>query len=558
MMTEFIYLAEALDKISSTTKRTEKIDLASELLRKVDSDEIGRAALFLCGKVFAESDQRTLNISWRGLLNTLKQVFGIDDFTLTQAYEGDIGEAVAKVFESSSESRQSSLFSEPLSVMSVAQTLDKIANVQGKGSVKEKQALLTSLFMEASPREARYLVALVLEDMRTGLSEGLLAESIATAFDINPSLVRRAWSFNGNLGAVARLAMEGGPKALHSLSIQVMRGVKPMLASPIQDIETLFETQPGKYSFELKLDGARVQIHKKDNEVRIFSRKLSDVTESLPDIVHVVRERIKISEAVLDGEVLAVDDDGKPFPFQVVMKRFGRSQDVEDAFKNTRLILVLFDVLLIDGVQLVDESYSKRREKLEEIASHDLIVERMVSEDVTSTRAFFEKSKKLGHEGLVAKKLDSPYTPGARGKHWFKIKHVLDTLDLVIVAAEWGHGRRKDWLSDYHLAVYDEDSDRFLVVGKTYKGFTDEEFQAITEKLLKLKVATKRHIVRVRPEIVVEVIASEIQDSPTYEAGLALRFARINRVREDKGPIDAATLTELREIYDKQFRFKAR
>jgi DNA ligase-1 len=557
-MTHFVVLAEVLDKISRTMKRREKVSLAGEFLRSVEIEEVSQAALYMSGKVFAESDQRTLNISWKGLLNALKKVVDFDDNTLSEAYDGDIGEAIAKVLDGSKESRQSTLFSEALSIASVSQTLEKIADIQGKGSVKEKQSLLISLFMEASPREARFLVAIVLEDMRTGLSEGLLAEGIAFAFDVDSALVRRAWNFNGNLGAVARLASEGGTDALRRVSVQMMRGLKPMLASPIQDMESLFESQPNQYSFEFKLDGARVQIHKKGVEVCIFSRRLSDVTDSLPDIVQIVREKFTSRNAIVDGEVLAVDDAGTPFPFQVVMKRFGRTRDIEKAFKDTHLVLVLFDAILIDDDQLVDEPYSERRRRLEETVPSDLLVERFVTENINSAQAFFKKSQELGHEGLVAKKLDSPYTPGVRGKHWFKIKHTLDTLDLVIVAAEWGHGRRKKWLSDYHLAVRDEESGEFMVVGKTYKGFTDKEFQDITERLLDLKIVAQKHIVQVRPEIVVEVIASEVQESPTYESGMALRFARISQIREDKGPMDAMTLLELRELFDKQFHFKAR
>jgi DNA ligase-1 len=557
-LTEFRLLGEVLDEISKTQKRTEKIALASEFLKNVSIDEVNQAALFLSGRVFAERDQRALNISWRGLLSVLKKVVSIDDSTIFDAYDGDIGEAVARILDTSKESRQSSLFSETLSIASVRQTLDRIADVQGKGSVKEKQSLLTSLFMDASPREARYLTAIVLEDMRTGLSEGLLAETISTAFEIEPSLVRRAWSFNGDLGEIAKLAAEGGKTALQKVSIQVMRGVKPMLASPVPNIESMFESGSALYSFELKLDGARVQIHKKGTEVRIFSRRLSDVTESLPDIVKVIERDVKAKNVILDGEVLAVDEMGKPFPFQVVMKRFGRSRDIEDAYSNTRLQLVLFDVLLIDNLQLVDEVYSKRRRELERIVPSVLLVEKIVSNDLTQIQSFFERSQELGHEGLVAKTLDSPYTPGVRGRYWLKIKHTLQTLDLVIVAAEWGHGRRKDWLSDYHLAVRDEESGEFLVVGKTYKGFTDKEFEEITKKLMGLKISSHGHIVQVRPEIVVEVIASEVQRSPTYDSGMALRFARIDRLREDKGPMDAMTLAELKEVYDNQFQFKAR
>ncbi|MGY5856011.1 MAG: ATP-dependent DNA ligase [Candidatus Thorarchaeota archaeon] len=557
-MTGFELLAEVLDRVSRTRRRSEKVALAGEFLRTVEIDEVSQAALYLSGRIFAESDQRTLNISWKGLLNALRKVVEFDDNTLSEAYEGDIGEAVAKVLEDSKESRQSTLLSEVLSIASVSQTLEKIADIQGKGSVKEKQSLLTSLFIEASPMEARFLTALVLEDMRTGLSDGLLAESIAFAFDADSALVRRAWSFNGDLGAVAKLASQGGPEALRSVSVQLMRGLKPMLASPAQDIESIFDSQHNQYSFEMKLDGARVQIHKKGDDVRIFSRRLSDVTQSLPDIVQIVRETFISRDVILDGEVLAVDDAGTPYPFQIVMKRFGRTRDIEEAFKDTRLVLVLFDVIFIDGVQLIDEPYTERRRRLEEIVPSDLIVERVVTEEASLAQAFFKKSHELGHEGLIAKKLDSPYIPGVRGKHWFKIKHTLDTLDLVIVAAEWGHGRRKEWLSDYHLAVRDEESGEFMVVGKTYKGFTDIEFQDITKKLLDLKISTNKHIVHVRPEIVVEVIASEVQESPTYVSGMALRFARISQIREDKGPMDAMTLVELRELFDMQFRFKAR
>jgi len=557
-MTMFLALAEVLDSVTGTKKRTEKIEHASEFLRGVDKSDIGHAALYLGGKVFAESDQKTLNISWKGLANVLKEVLDIDEGEISKVYEGDIGEAVAKLFTSSSESRQSTLFSEPLTINYVAQTLDRIANVQGKGSLKEKQSLLTGLFIEASPREARYLTALVLEDMRTGMSEGLLVEVIAAAFNIDSAIVRRAWTFNGDLGQIAAIAAEKGVDGLQSVTIRLMRGIKPMLASPMSDIGSIFESHKKQFSFELKLDGARVQIHKDGSKIRIFSRRLSDMTEGLPEIVELVNEKIKADTVILDGEVLAVDDQGKPFPFQVVMKRFGRTRDIEEAYQDTKLQLVLFDVLYIDNVQLVDEPYRERRKRLEKIATSELLVERVVSDVVSSATSFFEYSQKAGHEGLVAKSLESPYIPGARGKHWFKIKHTLDTLDLVIIAAEWGHGRRKDWLSDYHLAVRDEETGEWQMVGKTYKGFTDREFEEITKRLLNLEVASNRHVVEVRPEIVVEVIASEIQESPTYESGMALRFARINRIREDKGPSEATTLEELKDLYEKQFRFKAR
>ncbi len=556
-MTDFARLAEVLDSIADTKKRSQKMELAGDFLSSVDENQIDQAALFLSGKIFAESDDRVLNISWRGLLSALKTVMALKDDSISRVYEGDVGEAIAKLMDEVGYSRQSTLVSEPLTIMSVGDTASRIADTKGRGSLKEKQSLLASLFVEATPREAKYLAALFLGDMRTGLSEGLLAESIAVAFEIDPALVRRAWSFSGNLGYVAKLAMEGGTKALKNVRIEVMRAVKPMLTSPAEGLESAFEIDR-EFSFEMKLDGARVQIHKDGNSIRIFSRRLSDVTESLPDIVQIVKENVQAEKVILDGEVLAVDTSGKPYPFQIVMKRFGRTRDVEAAFEDTKLQLVLFDILLFDEHHLVDEEYSYRRKKLEETAASHLLIERIVTNNIEQVKEFFERSQELGHEGIVAKTLDSPYSPGVRGKHWLKIKHTLDTMDLVIIAAEWGHGRRSKWLSDYHLAVLDNETGEFVMVGKTYKGLTDQEFLKMTEELQKLEISSSRHVVHVKPEIVVEVIAAEIQESSTYDSGFALRFARINKIREDKGPKDTMTLEELRMVYDKQFRFKAR
>lgn len=556
-MTDFSELAAVFDNIAATTKRKLKTELAGEFLRSVDSDEISQAALFLGGRIFAESDQRVMNISWKGLLKALETVMELKDDSISRVYEGDVGEAVATLVDEVGHTRQTTLFSEPLTISSVWKTAVKISEVKGKGSVRERESLLSGLFLEASSREAKYLTALFLGDMRTGLSEGLLAESVAIAFDIDHALVRRAWSFSGDLGDISKLASEGGAEALGAIRVELMRAVKPMLASPSDDVEAVLDSK-SEFSFEMKLDGARVQIHKDGDRVMIFSRRLSEVTNSLPDIVRIVREDISCKQVILDGEVLAVDSTGKPFPFQVVMTRFGRTRDIETAHQDTKLRLVLFDLLLLDDLHLVDESYAERRKRLEKTVPSELVIERIVTSDHEIATGFFEKSQALGHEGVVAKSLDSPYEPGVRGKHWFKIKHTLDTMDLVIIAAEWGHGRRSKWLSDYHLAVRDDESGEFVMIGKTYKGLTDLEFQSMTEELLKLEFSSKRNVVFVKPQIVVEVLASEIQESPTYETGLALRFARIKRIREDKNPQDSMTLAELREVFEQQFRFKAR
>ena len=543
-------------KIATVSSRNAKIDFVEKLLREVDPLEIRTTALFLGGRIFSESDERVLNVSWGGLKSALKQVIDFTMEDLTDSYQGDTGEAIASLLSSDKYTRQTGLFSAPLSVAFLEEKFDEIAGLQGAGSKKKKEAILAQILRDAAPVEAKYIAALVLNDMRVGLSEGLLAEGIARAFDVKPKLVRRAWSLCGDLGLVAEEASQGGTSALQAFRALLFKPIKPMLATPADTIDELFETD-GSFAFEVKLDGARVQIHKEGEKVAIYSRRLQDVTESLPDIVSHVGAKVNAKQAILDGEVVAVNEKGQPFPFQVVMKRFGRKRDVEKTSDEVQLQLHIFDILLLEKKQLVDTPYTDRRKALESAVASDIIVESIPSANGEVANDFFQRSKERGHEGVMAKRVDSPYVPGTRGKNWFKIKHTLETMDLVIIAAEWGHGRRKKWLSDYHLAVRDPDTDSYVMIGKTYRGLTDSEFEEMTIRLKSLSTGKKGHVVTVRPEIVVEVLAAEIQESPTYESGMALRFARIVNIRDDKSPSDAMTLDQLENVFAGQFKYKA-
>ncbi|MFW9885567.1 MAG: ATP-dependent DNA ligase, partial [Candidatus Thorarchaeota archaeon] len=514
-MTEFLKIAETMDKIAAVSSRNAKLDLVATLLREVDPVEVRTSALFLGGCIFSESDDRVLNVSWGGLKSALKQVIDFSMEDLSESYQGDTGDAVAALLESGKFTVQTGLFSTPLSIKSLEDNFSVIAGLQGVGSKKKKEAILAQILREAAPIEAKYITALVLNDMRVGLSEGLLAEGIARAFSIEPILVRRAWSLTGDLGQVAEMAAKGGASALDEIKVTLFRPVKPMLASPADSVDEVFRTG-SSYAFEFKLDGARVQIHKQGDKVTIYSRRLQDVTESLPDIVEIVRRKVAAELAILDGEVVAVNDKGQPFPFQVVMKRFGRTREVEKTKDEVQLHLYVFDLLLLETKQHIDSKFTERRELLESIVPQELLIESYYTTSENEAESYFDKSKTLGHEGLIAKQVDSAYVPGTRGKNWFKIKHSLDTMDLVIIAAEWGHGRRKNWLSDYHLAVRDPDTDSFIMIGKTYKGLTDVEFDEMTSKLKSIATGKKGHVVTVKPEIVVEVLADEIQESPTY------------------------------------------
>src|SRR5205807_6018864 len=306
-----------------------------------------------------------------------------------------------------------------------------------------------------------------------------------------------------------------------------------------------------------KFDGARIQIHRKSDQVRIFSRRLTDVTDSIPEIVDYAKTKVKASEFLIEGEVVALGEGGKPVPFQDLMRRFRRVHGIEDMVEKIPLRLYLFDVLQSEEKTLIDLPYAERWEILASLVPADSLAPRIVTQDNGVVNDFLQSALKEGHEGLMAKSLTSDYSPGARGKKWFKIKPA-DKLDVVIVAADWGSGRRVGWLSNYHLAVRDEENGEFLVIGKTFKGLTDVEFETITKRLQELKTRDGRYTVYVKPAIVAEVAYNEVQKSPRYKSGFALRFARISRFRDYKKPDDADTLQRLQQLYDKQFENKAR
>jgi DNA ligase-1 len=524
-LTPFSELASLSRSLEATPKRKEKTRLLAEFLRGLEPREVSPAVLLVVGSVFPEFDSRSLEVGWR---------------TVKGALEG---------------SKQTTLFSEPLTVMRVYETLERIAEAGGPGSRRVKTGLLHGLLNEADTGEAEVLVRIIFGEMRIGVNEGVMLEGIAEAAGVESSLVRRALMMTGNLGKVAEMALESGATGLEAVEMSLFTPLKPMLASMSYDVAEVIEAHGGESAFEFKLDGARIQIHRRGDEVRVFSRRLSDVTESLPDIVALLREKVGSEDAVLEGEVVAVGEGGKPLPFQDLMRRFRRVRDVEAMVEKIPLGLYLFDVLYMDGALLIDEPFTKRRELLEGICPAELLVRRVVTGDVKFVEGFLREAVEAGHEGLMAKRLDSVYSPGKRGKRWFKLKPV-ETLDLVVAAADWGYGRRTGWLSNYHLAV--RDGTEFMVIGKTFKGLTDEEFIWMTERLQSLKAREIPGTVHVRPELVVEVAFNEIQRSPHYESGFALRFARITRIREDKAAGDADTLGRVRELYELQFRYKAK
>lgn len=552
--TPFGHLAALGERLEQTSKRSELIELLAGFLQKLAPDEIGPGVRMVIGQVFPGWDTRILNMSWRAVAKVVDQLTEPDETQrkaiVAEAVDG--GQGVQLLLE---RARLVPPEQPPLTILEVYRTFEEMAEAVGAGSRRRKEQLLRSLLVRATPVEAKYLVKNVLAEMRHGVGEGILLEAIAKAAKVPPEGVRRGNMLWGDIGEVARAALVEGREGIEAASIRLFHPLKPMLAQTADDLSEAFRRHQGGLALEYKLDGARVQIHKRGEEVRIYSRRLSDVTRSLPDLVQLVRDGLRGDEAVVEGEAVAVDGRGRPLPFQYLMRRFRRVRDVAAMVERIPLELYLFDLLYLDGYSFIDTPYKERWLALVEAAGSLKLVQRLLPRTVTEGETFAEEAYRAGHEGVIAKQLSSTYTPGLRGKAWLKLKHIL-SLDLVVVAADWGYGRRHGWLSNYHLAARDEASGDFLVVGKTFKGLTDDQFQEMTEKLLALEVTRRRSTVFVEPWVVVEVLFNEIQASPQYKSGYALRFARIARIREDKSVNQADTIQTVRQLYDKQFEFK--
>ncbi|MGD0424284.1 MAG: ATP-dependent DNA ligase [Candidatus Bathyarchaeia archaeon] len=527
--TPFSEFANVCRRVEATSKRTKKVTVLANFLHSLHADEVIPAVTFFSGHAFPGADERVL----------------------------DVGGAT--LWKMDRRANQSTLVTRPATLLDVYETFDRIAKATGSGSRQRKEALVETLLGRLGAADAEYLRRIIFGEMRIGAVEGVMLDAISAASNIQLDDVRRAYMLLGDLGRVAKLSLTEGAAAVQAVGVELFVPIRPMLAEMAQDPEEVFREHGGTTALEYKYDGARIQLHVKGGVIRIFSRRLTDVTDSLPDIVRLAKDALvpRAREFLVEGEVVAVGKGGKPSPFQDLMRRFRRVHHVKIMTTQIPLRLHLFDIIYLNGKMLIDAPNEERWGILQTLVPPDLLATRVVSSRVEDAKELMHQAVLAGHEGIMAKDLKSSYTPGVRGKKWFKIKPV-ETLDVVIVAADWGSGRRKGWLSNYHLAVRDDQTGEYLVVGKTFKGLTDDEFSTITEKLSVLKTRTTEYTVYVKPSVVVEVAFNEIQRSPNYRSKFALRFARITRFRDDKRPEDADTQSRLRTLYENQFRFKAR
>ncbi|MEM0264720.1 MAG: ATP-dependent DNA ligase [Candidatus Methanomethylicia archaeon] len=556
MPTEFKVLAELCEKLESMSRKSLMVNEVAAFLKTLDDDdEISPAISMILGRAFPLSSGFDLNVSWATIVKVLKGIVHGDWKIFEDAFKstGDIGSAVKIFVERSRVGRQATLTPKNLTIIEVKRFFESIAKASGPGSATHRSRILQTFLSLLNPIELKYIIRILIGEMRTGFSEGLMKEAISEAFRIPIEVLDKALLMVGDIEILAETAKKFGLEGVLKLNFEVFRPVKPMLAQDSGGLIEVFKDIHGELALEYKLDGARVQIHKSKDLVKIYSRRLTDVTDSLPEIVNMILDNLKVDEAILEGEVIAVDVDGKPLPFQYLMKRFKRKHDIRETSKLFNLKLYLFDVIYVNGLSLIDKPYIERRSILANISGGIPLVKQIITNDYKRAEEFLKESLDEGHEGLMIKDLNSPYIPGSRGKYWLKVKPTLEPLDLVIVAAEYGYGRRRKWLSDYYLAARDPESNKFYVVGKTFKGLTDDELEEMTKRLKELIIGEEGRRVYVIPKIVVEVLYNEIQKSPKYECGMALRFARINRIVYDKNPEDIDTIQRVREIYERQF-----
>ncbi|HXT52030.1 MAG TPA: ATP-dependent DNA ligase [Thermoanaerobaculia bacterium] len=515
----FAELVDAAGRVASTSKRLQKIGILGELLAKMSAQEVAIAGAFLTG-------------------GPRQGRIGIGPALLHQVRPAAAGAA-------------------SLTIDEVDASLGAIAAVSGGGSGTARAEMLGALLGRATEAEQDFLRRLLFGELRQGALEGVVAEAVAKAAGIPAAAVRRALMVSGSLGEVAAAAIHGGgERALSALGVELFRPLQPMLAQTAATVSEALSLL-GEASLEAKLDGARVQVHKSGSEVRVFSRRLNDVTVAVPEVVEAV-SALPARELILDGEVIALRGDGTPHPFQVTMRRFGRKLDVDGLRGELPLSPFFFDCLWLDGASLLGAPQRERAVALAGLLPPELRVERLVTADAAAAEEFLRATLARGHEGVMAKGLDSPYEAGSRGASWLKIKQAK-TLDLVILAVEWGSGRRQGWLSNLHLGARDPEgtivdatypeAPGWVMLGKTFKGLTDEMLTWQTERLLALETRRERHVVFVRPEVVVEIAYNDLQESSTYPGGLALRFARVKGYRHDKAPQDADTIATVREAY---------
>jgi len=565
---EYFILSDTYEKLEGTSSKLGKAEILSELFKKIPTELLPKTVLLSQGIVYQKYLQLELGIATQMMIRAISKSTGFSSAEVEEKFKktGDLGLTAEQCIKSK---KQSTLLKKKLTVEIVFENLQRLATATGGGSQERKLSLIAELLTSAQPNEARYIVRTILGELRIGVAEGIIRDAIVNAFLIKEKTgkeeksdatasVDYAWNILSDFGEIAKIAKEKGVAGLKKVKVQLGKPIQVMLGEKAENIEQVVK-EFGEVAAEYKYDGMRAEIMRKGDKICIFTRRLEEVTDQFPDIVELCRKGLKVDECIVEGEVLGINPKtGTPLPFQFLSQRIHRKYDIEKMAKEIPVQINLFDIVYLDGEALFDKPFKERRKLLEKsvkiIPKKLQLAKQIVSGDVKELEKFYKEALDAKQEGLFLKVIDSKYVFGRHVGGWYKIKPIMETLDLVIVGATWGEGARTNWLSSYVLACMDPDSGKFLSCGMMGTGLTEEEFELMTETLKPLIVSEKGKDVVLKPKIVVEVGYQEIQKSPNYESGLALRFPKLQRIREDKGPEEADTLERVRRLYESQGR----
>jgi DNA ligase-1 len=565
---DYFILAETCEKLEGISSKLSKTEVLAEMLKNTHIEYLPKLVLLVQGIVFPHFSGNELGIATQMMIKAISKASGFKEESIEEKFRktGDLGLVAEEVMKSK---KQTTLLKKRLTIDFVFHNLQELAFITGSGSQEKKLKLIAELLVSAKPKEAKYIVRTILGELRVGTAEGIIRDAIVKAFLFKEDMTKEekkestfavdyAYNIFSDFGEIARIAKEKGLPGLKRAKVQLGNPIQVMLGEKAESIKDIVEDF-GEIAAEYKYDGMRAQIHKKGNEIWIFTRRLEDVKKQFPDLVELCNNGLTARECIVEGEVLGMNTKtNEPLPFQQLSQRIQRKYDIEEMTKEIPIQMNLFDVIYLNGEMLVDKGFSERRKILEKIVKtipkKFQLAKQIVSGDGKKLEKFYKEALKAKQEGLFLKVLDSKYVFGRHVDGWYKIKPIMESLDLIIIGATWGEGTRAKWLSSFVVAVRDINTGNFLECGMMSTGFTEEEYENMTKTLTPLILRSEGRNVEIKPKIVVEVGYQEIQKSPTYASGFALRFPRLIRIRPDKGIDDADTLERLEELFKSRGR----
>lgn len=560
---KYAALADVYEKLESISGKLEKTHIISKLLTETSEELLPKVVLLIDGRVFPSWSEEELGVANQIMIRAIAKSYGIrlEDVVKNFKKSGDLGKAAEEL---AAKRKQVILGKKELTIEKVFENLQLIARQGGGGSQERKLNLITELLAHSSHKEAKYIVRTVLSELRIGVAEGILRDAIAEAFKVSPEDVENAWFLNPDYGEIAEIAKEKGKAGLVNVKIELGKPIMVLLAEKAPSLEDAINSFD-KVALEYKYDGARFVVQKKEDKIWIFTRRLENVTKAFPDVVELCKKQILAKNCIVDGEAVAMSSKTKrPMPFQTLSQRIKRKYDIQESIKEVPIQLNLFDIVYLNGETLFDRSLEKRRKALSEIVKEIpgkiQLAKQLTTKDLKKADDFYKEALSAGHEGVIVKNLEAKYQPGRRvAGGWLKVKPVMESLDLVITGATWGTGKRTGWLGSLILSCRDPDTGKFLECGMLGTGIKEKKTNPEDFTLLEMTKLVKPYIdfekgneVKIKPKVVVEVAYEEIQKSPTYSSGWALRFPRFLRVRWDKSAEEADDLERINKLYKMQ------